>query len=95
MGIFAVAGFWWKSDAVKHLAMDEVNGHCREQGLQLLDQTMVIRSIWPVRGIDGGACLRRRYSFEFTSTGEERYRGMITMAGTRREALELEPYMVS
>lgn len=95
IGIAALAGFWWHSDGVKHRAMEMVSEQCREQGIQLLDQTMVIRSLWPVRDASGAIRLRRRYSFEFTSTGEERYRGTILMLGIRKLQMELEPYVIS
>ena len=93
-GIAALAGFWWQSDAVKHYAMDLVSQHCREQGIQLLDQSMVIQGLWPVRNMAGSLQLRRRYVFEFTSTGEERYRGVITLVGRQKTQLELEPYVI-
>jgi hypothetical protein len=90
-GIFS---FWWQSDVVKHLALGKANTYCERLGLQLLDHTMVIRSILPARSASGSLCLRRRYRFEFTSTGEERYRGTLTMTGRLIDSIEVEPHLL-
>ncbi|MBT8146714.1 MAG: DUF3301 domain-containing protein [Gammaproteobacteria bacterium] len=92
--IAALAAFWWHSDGVKSLALKQVDTHCQKLGLQLLDQTMVIKGLSPVRGESGSLCLRRRYRFEFTSTGEQRYRGLIVMVGRKQQAIELEPHIL-
>jgi len=36
----------------------------------------------------------RRYSFEFTSTGEKRYRGQVSLSGLHFTNLELEAYII-
>lgn len=90
----ALVSFWWQSDKIKSLAMSQVLNYCREQNLQLLDQTMVLRGVWPQRGRDDGIRLRRRYSFEFTSTGEERYNGTVEMLGRKLQRLELAPHIL-
>lgn len=92
--IAAIAAFWWHSDGVKTQALKLVDAHCRKLGLQLLDQTMVIKGLFPARNEFGTLCLRRRYRFEFTSTGEQRYRGTIIMIGRRQQSLELEPHLL-
>ena len=92
--IAALASFWWKSDLVKNRALTLANEHCQGQGVQLLDQSMVIRGVWPMRDNSGSLSLRRRYSFEFTSTGEQRYRGIVVMAGTRMHRIELEAHII-
>lgn len=83
---------WWQSDKVKALAMQQVQHHCRQLGLQLLDQTMVLRGIWPARNKDGNLALRRHYQFEFTVTGETRHKGSLKLLGTAVQSLQLEPH---
>lgn len=92
--IIGMVSFWWQSDKVKSLAMRIVLQYCRQQQLQLLDQTMVLKGVWPQRGEDGGVRLRRRYAFEFTSTGEERYAGKITLIGHKLLDIELAPHII-
>lgn len=54
---------------------------------------MVLNGLWPSRGKDGALRLRRRYNFEFTSTGTERYLGMIELIGQQFSNLELAPHI--
>ena len=90
----ALVAFWWHSDRIKALALAQVTRVCREQDLQLLDQTMVLRGLWVVRGPTGFLMLRRRYQFEFTSTGAARYRGQVVLLGRQIVSLEMEPHVM-
>lgn len=87
-----IAGYWWQSGVYKGRARELAVAHCREQDLQLLDQSMVIIGIWPVRGADGRLALRRRYQFEFASTGDRRYQGRLELLGLALQKIELEAY---
>jgi hypothetical protein len=92
--IASLIAFWWQSDKVKHLALQLVARHCQQQGLQLLDQTMVLKGLRLARSNDGRLQLRRRYEFEFASTGSERYQGKIILAGLQIEELELAAHLL-
>lgn len=84
--------YWWHSGVYKGRARDLAIRHCRQYDLQLLDQSMVIRGLWPERRGDGRLTLRRTYHFEFTSTGEQRYRGILVLLGMKLKSIELETY---
>jgi hypothetical protein len=90
----ALISFWWQSDKIKSVALKVVAQHCKNQGLQLLDQTMVLSGLWPIRVESGSLVLRRRYAFEFTSTGQERYRGSIELQGRQLNHFELAPHIL-
>jgi hypothetical protein len=90
----ALISFWWHSDKSKSAALAIATQHCKLNELQLLDQSMVIRGIWPMRDDDHVLRLRRRYQFEFTSTGEQRYRGELVLLGTQLQSMALEPYII-
>lgn len=92
--IGALLAFWWRSDKIKHFALQLVARHCRQQGLQLLDQTMVLKGLKPERNQAGNLVLRRRYDFEFTSTGTERYAGTVVLLGQTLHSLELAPHIL-
>ena len=47
-----------------------------------------------VRNQLGNLVLKRHYQFEFTSTGEARHLGSITMYGLRAVNLHLDPYLL-
>ena len=91
--IVALGAFWWGSDSVKSLAISHTLKYCRDSNVQLLDQTMVLKGLWPVRTSDDYIQLRRRYQFEFTSTGAIRNKGQIVLIGTRIKAIELEAHI--
>lgn len=55
---------------------------------------MVLRGVWPIRDEQGSLKIRRRYVFEFSSTGEARYQGTITLLGHVLKSLELEAHIL-
>lgn len=84
--------YWWHSGTYKGRARQLAERHCREYDLQLLDQSMVIRGLWPERLEDGRWNLRRTYHFEFTSTGDQRYLGILVLLGMKLQSIEFETY---
>lgn len=90
--IGVVALYWMQSGQYKGRARHFATDYCRHLGLQLLDQSMVITGIWPVRGPSGSLVFRRTYQFEFSSTGDRRYQGKLILEGMRFKSIELEPY---
>jgi len=52
----------------------------------------VIRGLWPERRAGGRLGLRRTYHFEFTSTGDQRYRGILVLIGMQLRSIELEAF---
>ena len=89
-GVIAV--YWWQSGLFKGRARELAAAHCRQLGLQLLDQSMVINAIRPVLSSGGRIEFRRTYQFEFSSTGDRRYQGQLVMQAMRLESIELEAY---
>ncbi len=89
-GVTAV--YWWQSGLFKGRARELAAAHCRQLGLQLLDQSMVITAIRPILGRGGRIEFRRTYQFEFSSTGDRRYHGQLVMQAMRLESIELEAY---
>ena len=84
--------YLWRSSLFTAQARKLASAHCQQLNLQLLDQSMVICGLWPVRGANGRLVLRRRYRFEFSSTGDRRYQGELVMLGLQLEHIELETY---
>ncbi len=84
--------YWWNSGSFKGRARSLAIDHCQQFGLQLLDQSMVIRGIWLERAAGGNLALRRSYQFEFSSTGEQRYQGLLVLQGMNLKSIELEAY---
>ena len=89
-GVIAV--YWWQSGLFKGRARELAIAHCRQLGLQLLDQSMVITGIRPALSDSGKIEFRRTYQFEFSSIGDRRYQGQLVMQGLRLKSIELETY---
>lgn len=92
--VAALISFWWQSDKIKNQALSFVYQHCKRQNLQLLDQTMVLKGLNLHRNEQGSLQLQRRYSFEFTSTGEERYQGSVSLAGRQLLRIDLDAHIL-
>ena len=90
----ALFAFWWKSDEVKNLALNHARQQCNAMQLQFLDQSMALKNLRPARNQGGSLTLSRIYQFEFSSTGEQRYLGRITMLGAKLEGIEMEPHVL-
>lgn len=79
---------------VRELAISIGRNYCRDVGVQFLDDTVSLQHIGLGRGHDGRLRLRRSYGFEFTSDGERRYRGELTMLGTEVKGVQIELHRV-
>ncbi len=86
--------YWWQSGLFKGRARQLATEHCRERDLQLLDQSMVITGFWPIRTSIGTLAFRRTYQFEFSSTGDRRYRGELILEGMALKSINLEAYKI-
>ncbi len=80
-----------RSGQFKGRARQLAIAHCRQLNLQLLDHSMVIIGLWPVRR-GNGPVFRRTYQFEFASTGDRRYQGKLIMEGIHLISIDLEAY---
>lgn len=92
LALAAAFYYWWLALGTKETALAATRRYCREVGVELLDDAIALRSFGIAR--DAACRLRvlRCYGFEFTSTGEERYRGRIVLLGGRVETIELAPH---
>ena len=86
------AYIWWHGRGLKDKALTVVKRYCDEQQLQLLDEGVVLDKVRIARGESGLFCLRRRYRFEFSSTGDERYYGTLDLLGKRIQSIKLDPH---
>ncbi len=89
-----VAIFWWKTLGIKQIAYQVAKRRCDELGVQLLDQSIMLRGIALKRAASGNISILRKFVFEFSSTGEERYRGEIHMLGLGVNKVELDAHRI-
>lgn len=82
---------WWWLDSIKarDIGILAVKAACTAQGLQLLDDTVSFAKLRMARDDDGRLLLKRRYAFEYSTTGEDRRRGSVELLGHHVVALDL------
>jgi hypothetical protein len=81
---------WWHSAIqARERARDLARNFCQRQGWQLLDQTVALDSMRPIRNVDRWQW-RRRYRFDFSPDGGQRRRGELLMLGMRLERIIAE-----
>ena len=95
--LLALAGLainqWWRSRDAKAVALMYAARRCQSLDLQLLDQSIVLQKSRLSRADSGWPQWWREYSFEFSSTGHERYNGRLTLNGHQLLSIELEPHV--
>lgn len=90
-----VSLLWWHNLKARELALKQVKRYCDREALQLLDQSVALRGLSITRNPNNGQLgLKRRYGFEFTSTGDERYQGSIELLGARLLHIEVDAHRV-
>ena len=78
----ASAWLWSWSVSGRERVLAVVREVCRDLGLQVLDDSVVLRGVRPLWTADG-LRLGRTYRFEFTLDGSTRHAGDVGLAGTQ------------
>jgi hypothetical protein len=81
LALAALAWLWLDSLKAREAGMHEARAACAGEGLQLLDDTVAIRSLRLARDDAGQLRLQRTYAFEFSDTGNDRRQGSVTLLG--------------
>jgi hypothetical protein len=80
--LLAILGWLWLDGLkARDAAIAAARKACLADGLQLLDDTVSITRLRPVRDDDGRLLLQRVYTFEYSDTGDNRRRGGVTLLG--------------
>lgn len=85
---------WLANARFRERALQAAKVQCKLHDIQHLDQNVVLKRMWPRRNNAGRWAWRRIFQFEFTSTGERRYRGVVVFDGPALIAVELEAHRV-
>ena len=72
-----------KTHCARELARALGRTLCDSARVQLLDQTVTLRRLKLVRIPARGLCVRRDYGFEFSTDGQDRRRGTLSVIGDR------------
>ncbi len=80
--------FWLDSLRAREFALKRCRTFCSQNQVQLLDQSIHVRKVFPAR-LNGKLGLRRFYAFEFSTNGTDRYNGVAVEFKNRIEYLSL------
>jgi len=90
--VVAVAGYYYSGLRARELAVIATRSHCKTLQLQLLDQSVSLRTTRLFANKQAFLAIKREYDFEFTATGDERYRGKISMLNNTPQSIWLQPH---
>ncbi len=91
--LFALAmlvWFWQNSLRFREFAIHKCKTSCRTMDLQLLDETVALHKVAIARDDRHRLKLLRRYHFEFSMEGHDRYEGSITFIGQAVDHIQLD-----
>lgn len=89
-----VIWYWWRAKAIKDAVLTAAKSYCTRVDVMLLDDAVYLRGLWFKRDSAGRLRVWRRFLFDFTTTGEERYQGRIIMLGQEVEHIELDAHRI-
>jgi len=92
--VVVVFFIWAQGMLAKENARAAGKRACKEDEVQLLDDTVQQQKIWLGRTNQGWLQVRRIYLFEFASDGEQRYHGKVIVHGHRVISVDLEAYRI-
>ncbi len=74
------------------LATQAAINYCQLAGVQILDHNTLFKGFKIRRSSNSLCCLERTYQFEFSSVGDQRYKGIIVMLGKQSKTIELDAF---
>ncbi len=86
--IAAGVWFWLDSLRAREFATQRCKAFCIQNRVQLLDQSIHVKKIFPAR-LNGRLGLRRFYAFEFSINGADRFHGVAVEFKSQIEYLSL------
>ncbi len=87
-----VAYIVWLHINMSRIARNSARRYCEKMDVQFLDQNVILKRISIKRSSHSLFAFQRQYNFEFSSVGDSRYKGVITLTGNRVESIELPPF---
>ena len=85
---------WWDGLGAKEIAHGKARELCRSADVLFLDDSVALRRLRLCRHRKGHMGLYRRFCFEFTSDGEQRYQGSIDMLSSEILQTHMDVYRI-
>ncbi|EIC28148.1 MULTISPECIES: DUF3301 domain-containing protein [Methylomicrobium] len=84
--------YWRHAQQIKEAALAATRRQCRLCEVQMLDDYVALSRCGLERDKAGKLRILRRFTFEFSATGEDRCQGVCLMRGTEVAAIEMPAY---
>ena len=88
--LLAIIWFWQDSLRSREFAIKYCKDKCKEMNLQLLDQTIALKSLSLKRNSMGSLVITRRYNLEYSINGVDRYKGSILIGKDSVDSFQLD-----
>jgi len=85
-----VGWFWLDSMRSREIATHTCKAVCRRDQYQFLDDTVSLANLGIARDPRGTLRIRRSYRFEYATSGDRRYQGLVVMLGSHLQVLKME-----
>ncbi|MBE9525707.1 MAG: DUF3301 domain-containing protein [Proteobacteria bacterium] len=92
--IVGLIWYWWNSISAYEIAYKKAKAACGRLELQFLDDTLDVIKFRLVRHPHGYMQISRVYEFEFSSDGNSRYKGYVTLHGQKYEHIDMDAYRI-
>lgn len=83
----ALVWYWWDGLSAREAGVAAAARTCAADGVQFLDDSVVLRRVRFDRDDHGRLRLRRTYGFEYSDTGDNRRTGQVELLG--REVVDV------
>ncbi|MEE8428279.1 MAG: DUF3301 domain-containing protein [Gammaproteobacteria bacterium] len=90
VGLGILIWFWVDSLHARERALQVCAAACRQTKAQLLDQTVSLARVGVGRNSSNRILFRRRYRFEFSTDGVNRWQGRVTLLGSLVESVQMD-----
>ena len=92
--IVGIIWYWLNSVSAYEIAYKEAKSACQRLELQFLDDTLDVIKLRLCRHPHGYMQVCRVYEFEFSSDGNSRYKGYVTVSGKKYESIDMDAYRI-
>lgn len=88
--LLAAVWLWWSSAQCRETAATLARRACKQCSVQLLDETVSLSKLRLQRNSKGHISIARSYSFEFSTSGDNRRSGVISLLGHQLTSMHLD-----
>jgi len=88
--LLGAVAFWWYSAQSRETATALSRSACKRCGVQLLDETVTLSKLRLQRNEKGHMNIARWYTFEFSTSGNNRRSGVVGLLGGKLTTMHLD-----